>query len=110
MTAKSFKKKGSAPSPGQRVISENRKARHNYTVLDSLECGLVLVGSEVKSLREGKVSLEEAYARVKDDEVLAGRLRYSRIHRRQPLQSSAQATAEAALAPPRGEALRPSGV
>ncbi len=69
MTAKSFKKKGSAPSPGQRVISENRKARHNYTVLDSLECGLVLVGSEVKSLREGKVSLEEAYARVKDDEV-----------------------------------------
>jgi len=51
------------------VICQNRKARHNYFVLDTLECGLVLVGSEVKSLRVGRVSLEEAYARVKDDEV-----------------------------------------
>jgi SsrA-binding protein len=52
-----------------RVISQNRKARHNYTVLDTLECGIVLVGSEVKSLRIGRVSLEEAYARIKNDEV-----------------------------------------
>jgi SsrA-binding protein len=69
MTAKSAKKKSSAANASERVISENRKARHNYTVLDTLECGLVLVGSEVKSLREGKISLEEAYGRVKDDEV-----------------------------------------
>ena len=69
-TTKTSKKKGSAASPtNERVISQNRKARHNYTVLDTLECGLVLVGSEVKSLRNGQVSLEEAYARVKDDEV-----------------------------------------
>ena len=68
MTARSSKKKQAA-DPSQRVVSENRKARHNYTVLDTLECGLLLVGSEVKSLREGKVSLEEAYGRVKDDEV-----------------------------------------
>ncbi|MGO8688290.1 MAG: SsrA-binding protein SmpB [Thermoguttaceae bacterium] len=68
MTAKSSKKKVAA-APGERVVSENRKARHNYTVLDTLECGLLLVGSEVKSLREGKVSLEEAYGRVKDDEL-----------------------------------------
>ena len=61
--------KKSAASPNERLVSENRKARHNYTVLDTLECGIVLVGSEVKSLREGKVSLEEAYGRVKDDEV-----------------------------------------
>jgi SsrA-binding protein len=51
------------------VIAQNRKARHNYTVLDTLECGIALVGSEVKSLRGGKVSLAEAYGRVKDDEV-----------------------------------------
>jgi SsrA-binding protein len=51
------------------VIAENRKARHNYTVLDTLECGIVLVGSEVKSLRTGRVSLEEAYGRVKEAEV-----------------------------------------
>jgi SsrA-binding protein len=53
----------------ERVISENRKARHNYDVMDTLECGLALVGSEVKSLRGGRISLEEAYARVKENEV-----------------------------------------
>jgi SsrA-binding protein len=64
------KKKGSAAAdPNEKIIAQNRKARHNYTVLDSLECGIILVGSEVKSLRNGRVSLEEAYARVKDDEV-----------------------------------------
>jgi SsrA-binding protein len=52
-----------------RVICQNRKARHNYTVLDTLECGIMLVGSEVKSLRAGQISLDEAYARIKDGEV-----------------------------------------
>jgi SsrA-binding protein len=50
-------------------VCENRKAKHNYLVLDALECGLALVGSEVKSLRAGKVSLDEAYARLKEGEV-----------------------------------------
>ena len=53
----------------ERVISENRKARHNYTVLDTLECGIILVGSEVKSLRIGGLSLDESYASVKDNDV-----------------------------------------
>ncbi len=53
----------------QRVISENRRARHQYHILETLECGIALVGSEVKTLRAGRVSLEEAYARVKDGEV-----------------------------------------
>jgi SsrA-binding protein len=51
------------------VITDNRKARFEFEILESLECGLHLLGSEVKSLRAGKISLEEAYARVKDDEV-----------------------------------------
>jgi SsrA-binding protein len=51
------------------LIAQNRKARHNYLVLDTLECGIVLVGSEVKSLRAGRVSLDEAYGRVRDGEV-----------------------------------------
>jgi len=51
------------------VISQNRKARHDFVVLDTLECGLQLVGSEVKSLRAGKVSLDEAYGRVRNGEV-----------------------------------------
>jgi SsrA-binding protein len=66
--AKPSKKKAD-PSSGERVICENRKSQYNYLVLDALECGIILQGSEVKSLREGRISLEEAYARVKDDEV-----------------------------------------
>lgn len=53
----------------ERVIADNRKARHNYTVLDSLECGIMLVGSEVKSLRVGGLSLDEAYGRVEGNVV-----------------------------------------
>ncbi|MEN6449757.1 MAG: SsrA-binding protein SmpB [Thermoguttaceae bacterium] len=69
-TAKQSKKKATAATgTNDKIISQNRKARHNYTVLDTLECGIVLVGSEVKSLRMGHISLEEAYARIKDDEV-----------------------------------------
>jgi SsrA-binding protein len=50
-------------------VSQNRKATHDYLVLDALECGIALVGSEVKSLRAGKISLEEAYAKMKGGEV-----------------------------------------
>jgi len=53
----------------ERVIADNRKARHDYHVLDTLECGIMLVGSEVKSLRSGTLSLDEAYGRVEGDEV-----------------------------------------
>jgi len=51
------------------VITDNRKARHDFEILDTLECGIVLVGSEVKSLRNGKVSLSESYGRVRQGEV-----------------------------------------
>lgn len=69
MAKKSKKKKGEKTDPNQRLIAENRKARHKYVVLDSLECGIVLVGSEVKSLRNGRLSLDESYGRVRDGEV-----------------------------------------
>jgi SsrA-binding protein len=62
-------KKAGADDKNERVIAENRKARHNYLVLDTLECGIALVGSEVKSLRSGQLSLDEAYARVEGEEV-----------------------------------------
>ena len=68
--AKSDKKsKKGADDKNERVVADNRKARHNFTVLDTLECGIMLVGSEVKSLRSGQLSLDEAYARVEGDEV-----------------------------------------
>ena len=67
--SKSKKKKKSQADPNEKTVSDNRKARHKYDVLDTLECGLVLVGSEVKSLRNGKLSLAESYARVRGGEV-----------------------------------------
>jgi SsrA-binding protein len=51
------------------TICRNRRATHDYEVLDRIECGMVLVGTEVKSLRDGHASLDDAYARVDDGEV-----------------------------------------
>lgn len=53
----------------ERLVATNRKARHDYHVEESLEAGLVLTGTEVKSLRSGRVSLQDAFARVEADEV-----------------------------------------
>ncbi|HEY3392029.1 MAG TPA: SsrA-binding protein SmpB, partial [Lacipirellulaceae bacterium] len=66
---KKSKKAAAAADKNERVIADNRKARHNYHVLDTLECGIVLAGSEVKSLRAGGLSLDEAYGRVEGEEV-----------------------------------------
>lgn len=66
------KKSGSTGKPEaakETAVAENRKARHRFEILERLECGLVLLGTEVKSLRNGRVSLDEAYARVRDGEV-----------------------------------------
>lgn len=68
-SSKSPKAASEKAQANERTIAENRKARHNYVVLDTLECGIVLVGSEVKSLRSGRISLDEAYGRIKDGEV-----------------------------------------
>lgn len=50
-------------------VSRNRKAHHDYEILDTIECGMSLFGSEVKTLRSGKASLNEAYGRVSNGEV-----------------------------------------
>lgn len=52
--------------PGNAPDFVNRKARHNYEITETLECGIVLVGTEVKSVRSGRVSLAEGYVRVSD--------------------------------------------
>jgi SsrA-binding protein len=54
---------------GIQSIARNKRAFHEYTILDTLECGIVLTGTEVKSLREGSCSLEEAYAKIEDGEL-----------------------------------------
>jgi SsrA-binding protein len=56
-------------STGPRPVAQNKKARHDYDILDTVEAGIVLVGSEVKSIRDGKVQLRDSYARVEDGEV-----------------------------------------
>ena len=54
---------------GSNVIASNRKARHDYTILDTYETGIVLQGTEIKSLRDGKASLVEAFATIDNGEV-----------------------------------------
>ena len=54
---------------GTKLIAENRRARFDYELLERFEAGIVLVGTEVKSLREGRVTLAQAYADVRDNEV-----------------------------------------
>ncbi|MBR4434805.1 MAG: SsrA-binding protein SmpB [Clostridia bacterium] len=53
---------------GEKQLAENRKARHEYFIESTYECGLVLVGTEVKSIRMGKVNIKDAYAKVKNGE------------------------------------------
>jgi SsrA-binding protein len=52
-----------------RVVTRNRRAFHNYEIIDALECGIALVGTEVKSLRDGYANLEDAYAKLENGEV-----------------------------------------
>lgn len=52
-----------------KVIVENRKAYHDYEILDTYEAGIVLKGSEVKSIKQGRVSIKEAYAEVRNGEI-----------------------------------------
>jgi SsrA-binding protein len=54
---------------GEKVIAENRRARHDYHLLDRYEAGIVLTGTEVKSLRESRATLQQAYADVRGEEV-----------------------------------------
>ena len=57
-----------AKAKGEKLIADNRRARHDYQLLDRYEAGLVLTGTEVKSLRGGKTSLQQAYAEVHEGE------------------------------------------
>jgi len=70
--AQSKSKKGTSKdsdSAVRQIVCTNRRARHEFDVLDEIDCGVVLTGSEVKSVRNNKISIEEAYARVDNGEV-----------------------------------------
>lgn len=76
MTKGSAKSRNAAKGPPDgarggrnKLVAQNKKARHDYAIEDVLEAGLVLTGTEVKSLRQGRCSLTDAYAHVQDGEV-----------------------------------------
>lgn len=62
-------RKSAPDDAGEKVIATNRQARFEYTILDSAEAGLALTGTEIKSIRAGKVNLRDAYARIEAGEV-----------------------------------------
>ena len=67
--------------PGTKhVVASNRKARHNYSILETYEAGVALVGTEVKSLREGQASMADAFATVDDGEVWLRNLHIPEYH------------------------------
>ncbi|MFD3697241.1 SsrA-binding protein SmpB [Streptomyces sp. NPDC058646] len=57
-----------AKEKGRKLIAQNKKARHDYTIIDTYECGLVLTGTEVKSLRQGRASLVDGFVSVEANE------------------------------------------
>ena len=65
------------PSPSERLIADNRKARHEYHIFDTYEAGIVLLGTEVKSIREGRVNLRDSYGRIEAGEVYLHNLHIS---------------------------------
>lgn len=56
-------------SSGKKIITQNRKARFEYFILETYECGIVLAGTEVKSIRNGNVNLKDSYAVIRNEEV-----------------------------------------
>ncbi len=68
---------GMNQSKGNKIVVRNRKARYDYEITDTLEVGISLLGSEVKSLRDGKVNISDAYAEISNGEVLLKNLHIS---------------------------------
>jgi len=68
MARKNRKQVGSSPQGGNRLIARNRKAFHDYFINETLEAGLVLVGSEIKSIRAGRVNLRDSFVTFRNGE------------------------------------------
>jgi len=69
MSAKSGGAKSGSSGPRRKVVADNRRARFDYEILDTYEAGLALLGTEVKSLRQGRASLADSYATMTDGEL-----------------------------------------
>ncbi len=76
----SKKKEDEATRRNNHIVATNRKARHNYSIIDTFECGVALQGTEVKSLRDGTASLADAFATVDDGEIWLRNLHIPEYH------------------------------
>lgn len=74
------KKNAKDSKSDRKVVATNRRARHNYSILDTYEAGVVLQGTEVKSLREGQASMADAFATVDDGEIWLRNLHIPEYH------------------------------
>jgi len=74
------KKAGAAKDRNNQVVASNRRARHNYAILDTYEAGIALMGTEVKSLRDGQASLADAFATLDDGEIWLRNLHIPEYH------------------------------
>ena len=84
----------------EKTIAENRRARHDYQLLDRFEAGLVLTGTEVKSLRDGRATLAHAYAEVREGEAWLVGLEIAVVRPGESREPRADPRAEAASASP----------
>jgi len=73
--------KDKKPEPDRQTIAKNREARHNFHILDSWEAGIVLTGTEVKALREGKANISDAFGTVRNGEIFLLNLHISPYER-----------------------------
>ncbi|BCI52364.1 SsrA-binding protein [Mycolicibacterium litorale] len=80
MAAKKAGKAAGGKDRNNQVVASNRRARHNYTILDTYEAGIALMGTEVKSLRDGQASLADAFATVDDGEIWLRNLHIPEYH------------------------------
>ncbi|BBZ06922.1 SsrA-binding protein [Mycolicibacterium doricum] len=80
MAAKKAGKAGGTKDPNNQIVASNRRARHNYAILDTYEAGIALLGTEVKSLRDGQASLADAFATVDDGEIWLRNLHIPEYH------------------------------
>jgi len=69
MVSRSTPKDEQLKRGADRIVAQNRRAFHEYHILESLETGIVLTGTEIKSIRAGKITIGEAYARIENDEL-----------------------------------------
>lgn len=83
---------------GEKQLAENRKARHEYFIEDTYECGMALVGTEVKSIRLGKVNIKDSYVKIKNGRGVRCRYAHKSVRKGQYLQSWSLPRAQTAAA------------